>query len=255
VVRSHDVEAGRHPADDEFVAYYAARADHLRNTAYLLCGDWHFAEDLIQVAVTKLYQAWHHIERHDSLDRYARRVLLRAFLDERRRPWRREYSTMPHNPALDRVAPDSPSTDERMALRSALQRIPTTPGHRCRAVRLLRLSGVLVRGRRSHRHLEAGAAVGVLRLDDEHRLLSAGDRENLLQASIVRDGVPAPGGDLCSTDLADRIDPIFGAGTDCQVVVIDGVTSRNDPDVGATLIAVRFLQGGILGVVSQCRSV
>jgi hypothetical protein len=85
-------------------------------------------------------------------------------------------------------------------------------------------------------------------------VMSAGDREGLLQASIVRDGVAAPGGDLCSTDLADRIDPIFGAGTDCQVVVVDGVpirvTSRNDPDVGATLIAVRFLQGGILGVVS-----
>jgi RNA polymerase sigma-70 factor (sigma-E family) len=125
---------GRHPADDEFVAYYAARADRLRNTAYLLCGDWHFAEDLMQVAVTKLYQAWHRIERHHSLDQYARRVLLRAFLDERRRPWRREYSTMPNNPALDRVAPDSPSTDERMVLRSALQRIPK----RRRAVLVLR---------------------------------------------------------------------------------------------------------------------
>ena len=88
---------GRAP-DHEFVAYYAARADHLRNTAYLLCGDWHLAEDLMQIAVTKLYQAWHRIERHDSLDQYARRVLLRAFLDERRRSWRRELSTMPDHP-------------------------------------------------------------------------------------------------------------------------------------------------------------
>ncbi len=31
--------------DDEFVAYYSARASHLRNTAYLLCGDWHLAEE------------------------------------------------------------------------------------------------------------------------------------------------------------------------------------------------------------------
>ncbi len=85
-------------------------------------------------------------------------------------------------------------------------------------------------------------------------VLSAGDREGLLQASIVRDGVPAPAGDLCSTDVADRIDPIFGAGTECQVVVVDSVpirvTSRDDPDVGATLIAVRLLHGGMLGVVS-----
>ena len=85
-------------------------------------------------------------------------------------------------------------------------------------------------------------------------VISAGDGEGLLQAFIVRDGVPAPAADLCSTDLADRIDPILGAGTDCQVVVVDGVpirvTSRDDPDVGATLIAVRPLQGGLLAVVS-----
>ena len=125
---------GRHAPDDEFVAYYAARADHLRNTAYLLCGDWHLAEDLMQIAVTKLYRAWHRIERHDTVDQYARRVLLRAFLDERRRPWRREFSTTPHNPALDHVTADTPSTDERMVLRSALQRIPK----RRRAVLVLR---------------------------------------------------------------------------------------------------------------------
>src|SRR5205814_5957229 len=60
--------------DDDFVAYYVARADHLRATAYLLCGDWHLAQDLTQIAFTKLYRVWGRVERHDTLDQYARRV-------------------------------------------------------------------------------------------------------------------------------------------------------------------------------------
>ena len=72
--------------DEEFVSYYQARAEHLRTTAYLLCGDWHLAQDLTQLTFTKLYRGWRRIERHDALDQYARRVLLRAYLDERRRP-------------------------------------------------------------------------------------------------------------------------------------------------------------------------
>ena len=93
---------GEHESD--FVAYYAAHANQLRNTAYLLCGDWHLAEDLTQITFTNLYRAWHRIQRHDVLDQYARRVLLRAFLDERRRPWRRELATVPDSSTLDRVA-------------------------------------------------------------------------------------------------------------------------------------------------------
>src|SRR3954466_11500868 len=77
-------------SDEEFVAYYTARAAQLRNTAFLLCGDWHLAEDLTQTTFIKLYRAWSRVERHDVLDQYTRRILLRAFLDERRRPWRRE---------------------------------------------------------------------------------------------------------------------------------------------------------------------
>jgi DNA-directed RNA polymerase specialized sigma24 family protein len=76
--------------DEDFAAYYTARAGTLRNTAYLRCGDWHLAQDLTQNAFTKLYRAWPRLQRHDNLDQYARQVLVRAFLDERRRPWRRE---------------------------------------------------------------------------------------------------------------------------------------------------------------------
>ncbi|GAA1864129.1 SigE family RNA polymerase sigma factor [Asanoa iriomotensis] len=126
---------GRHDVDEEFVAYYAARARSLRNTAYLLCGDWHLAEDLTQITFTNLYRAWHRIQRHDVLDQYARRVLLRAFLDERRRPWRRELATTPGSSTLDSVATDEPGApDERKLLDTALARL--SPRHR--AVLVLR---------------------------------------------------------------------------------------------------------------------
>src|SRR5262245_54851705 len=110
--------------DDEFVAFYTARAHALRNTAYLLCGDWHLAQDLTQTAFTKIYRSWRRLERHDTMDQFARRVLLRAFLDERRRPWRREVATAPQSPALDPVPFEERWPDEREQLRGALLRIP-----------------------------------------------------------------------------------------------------------------------------------
>ena len=120
----------RQADEDDFVAYYTARGAVLRRTAYLLCGDWHLAEDLTQTTFTKLYQAWRRIERHDVLDQYARQVLLRTFLDERRRPWRREVSTA--EPDSGGYVDDEP--DDRLVLRTALLRLP----RRRRAVLVLR---------------------------------------------------------------------------------------------------------------------
>ena len=40
--------------DSEFSEYVDARALVLRRTAYLLCGDWHRAEDVVQTAFAKL---------------------------------------------------------------------------------------------------------------------------------------------------------------------------------------------------------
>lgn len=106
----------REVPEDDFTMYYNSRGDLLRNAAYLLCGDWYLAEDLTQTTFTKLYRAWHRIERHDTMDNFARRVLLRAFLDERRRPWCREHAA------------------ERLVLQATLMRLPA----RHRAVLVLR---------------------------------------------------------------------------------------------------------------------
>src|SRR5262245_12840833 len=120
--------------EDDFGAFVASRRQQLRNTAYLLCGDWHLAEDLVQTAFTKLYLAWHRVDRHEVLDQYVRRVLVRTYLDERRRPWRREHATEPDSRLLDAGAHHDPDPSDPRVLRNALAQL----SERHRAVLVLR---------------------------------------------------------------------------------------------------------------------
>jgi RNA polymerase sigma-70 factor (sigma-E family) len=80
--------------DAEFAAYMAARQPSLLRTAYLLTGDRHTAEDLVQMALAKLYLSWDKVNRRDSIDGYVRRILVNEHNSLWRRPWkRRETST------------------------------------------------------------------------------------------------------------------------------------------------------------------
>jgi RNA polymerase sigma-70 factor (sigma-E family) len=76
--------------DEEYSEYVAQRRTQLRRIAYLLCGDVHKAEDLVQTALLKLYVAWPRVRRAGNVDAYARRILVNSGIDESRRPWRRE---------------------------------------------------------------------------------------------------------------------------------------------------------------------
>ncbi|QNE16957.1 SigE family RNA polymerase sigma factor [Kribbella qitaiheensis] len=118
--------------DAAFEAYFAARSGAMRGTAYLLCGDWHRAEDLVQQTFTKIYLAWHRIDRREAMDNYTRQALVRTFLSERRRGWFRFESVGAE--AADRPAPGSGLADERMVLLAALMKVPP----RQRAVLVLR---------------------------------------------------------------------------------------------------------------------
>ena len=81
-------------ADEEsFRRYAAENAPRLRRSAFLFCGDWHLAEDLMQTALIKIYRSWSRVQKEDSLTNYGRTVLLRTWLDEKRRPWRRSEQT------------------------------------------------------------------------------------------------------------------------------------------------------------------
>ena len=82
------------PADeDAYREFVTARMDRLRRTAYLMSHDWHTADDLVAVAVDKLYRHWRRARAASNVDGYVHRILVNVWLDERRRPWRREVVT------------------------------------------------------------------------------------------------------------------------------------------------------------------
>ncbi len=89
--------------------------------AYAICGDWHRADDLLQTAFVKLYVGWPRLRDPAAAEPYARRILVRANVDESRRPWRREK---PGLEGLDRGATDMPAYEERSAVVDALQQLP-----------------------------------------------------------------------------------------------------------------------------------
>lgn len=68
----------------EYSEYFALRAVPLRRLAYVLCGDWHLSEDLVQGTFLKLYQHWPRI-RAETVDAYTRRVLINSYLSKTRR--------------------------------------------------------------------------------------------------------------------------------------------------------------------------
>jgi RNA polymerase sigma-70 factor (sigma-E family) len=76
--------------DDGFVEFVATRRPALRRLAYALSGDWHLAEDIVQNALIKTYIAWPRLQRQGGEDAYVRRVVATSFIDETRRPSRRE---------------------------------------------------------------------------------------------------------------------------------------------------------------------
>jgi len=71
--------------DEEFAAFVAAATPRLRRTAYLMCRDWHLAQDLTQLTLAKMYAAWPRIWRTADLPAYSRRVLMNAVFDLRKR--------------------------------------------------------------------------------------------------------------------------------------------------------------------------
>jgi RNA polymerase sigma factor (sigma-70 family) len=126
----------------EFTAYFRARRDVVRRTAYLLCGDWHFAEDLAQMAFLRLASAWRGIRDHGALDAYVHTILIRTYVAENRR-WfrRRERLTGDFGAASAGAASagaafggaafggaggtdPADDVDERMAMAAALRRLP-----------------------------------------------------------------------------------------------------------------------------------
>ena len=115
---------------DDFTEFAQAELTRLRRTAYLLCGDWHAAEDLTQIALTKTLLAWRRISKRENAHAYAHRTLVNAYLGQRRT---RKSGEVP----LDRLPEHAgqPDTAElRVVLLAALAALPP----QARAVVVLR---------------------------------------------------------------------------------------------------------------------
>ncbi len=120
------MRAGR---DEEFTEYVAARLTALRRVAYLLCWDWDRADDLVQGAITKMYVHWGRVRAVDHADSYAKAILVREFLSERRSGWARRVVVGAEVPDAPAVASDH---DSALDVRSALAGLP--PGQRATLV-------------------------------------------------------------------------------------------------------------------------
>ena len=121
---------------DEFTEYAAARQNHLLRTAYLLSGDWHGAQDLTQTALLNLCKAWNRARRADSVDAYAQKTLINAFIRGQRRLRREREVRAAALSRSERLCPtDDPDRPEtRLTLLSALDQLSA----RARAVVVLR---------------------------------------------------------------------------------------------------------------------
>jgi RNA polymerase sigma-70 factor (sigma-E family) len=117
-------------ADAEFTSFAQAVSSRLLGTAYLLCGDWHTAEDLTQTALAKVYASWPRISSKDAAPAYARRTLLNSYLaDRHRKRWREVLTSEP--PEVPAAAPDP---EMKLTLTDALAMLPP----RARAIVVLR---------------------------------------------------------------------------------------------------------------------
>ncbi|MGA6163195.1 SigE family RNA polymerase sigma factor [Amycolatopsis magusensis] len=121
--------------EQEFAEYFAAKRDSVRRTAYMLCGDWHRADDLAQTAFVSLHRRWRKIRDRAATDAYLRKTLVRASIDESRRPWRRERQV---EELPEPAGQGGPRLDDQVATRedllAGLRGVPS----RQRAVLVLR---------------------------------------------------------------------------------------------------------------------
>lgn len=86
----------------EFSVYVAARQHALVRTAFLLTGDHHAAQDLVQSALARTYVAWGRIRDKGAADAYVRRTMLNEYHSWWRRAWRhreRSTATLPEHPS------------------------------------------------------------------------------------------------------------------------------------------------------------
>ena len=107
--------------DAEFTEFVESAATRLRRSAYLMCRDWHLAQDLTQQTFAKMYVVWDRIRTGPNLEGYSRRVLMNLVFDQH---GRRKGSEVVLAEVPDEPDPATGGTPElRLALVDALARL------------------------------------------------------------------------------------------------------------------------------------
>src|SRR5579875_739114 len=108
-------------AIEDFTEFAAGAAPRLRQAAFLLCGDWHTAEDLTVTTLARMFASWRRISRQDAVYAYASRTLVNAYLAGRRRRRGREVLSG----RLPDTAAGPPTGELQMAVLDAPASLPT----------------------------------------------------------------------------------------------------------------------------------
>jgi hypothetical protein len=96
---------------EEFAEFAAAASPRLRRMAFLLCGDWHSAEDLVQTTLAKMFVSWRKIRRREAEHAYASRTLVNTYLADKR--LKRNQEILTSNVPEREIQLPSPETDCR----------------------------------------------------------------------------------------------------------------------------------------------
>jgi RNA polymerase sigma factor (sigma-70 family) len=188
----------------EFAAYVTSRREHVRRAAYLMCRDWHKADDLAQTAFVKLYGAWDTVRDRGALDSFVRSCLVRATVDESRRPWRHETSTEELPERARTAAPVgfggstgravagdmSGAVVDRQLMRQALEQVPSGQ----RAVLVLRF----------YEGLDVAAAAAALGCSEGNVKSQTARGLQALKAALGPEGLAAFGASDTATDDRSR---------------------------------------------------
>ncbi len=103
--------------EDAFRAFVVTRTPALSRTAYLLTGDAHLAEDLVQTALFKAAKSWHRIE--GDPEAYVRRILYTQNISW----WRSRRHMREHQMGGYDAPAAAHDTDLRLSLEDALARL------------------------------------------------------------------------------------------------------------------------------------
>jgi RNA polymerase sigma-70 factor (sigma-E family) len=137
--------------DRAYADFVRERSHALLRSAFLLTGDQHLAEDLVQDALARTHRAWSRLEKPGNAEAYARKVMYHAQVSFWRRP--KVVETLPGD-GLERHGGSTDDPAEAAVRRVTLQRALLTLSPRQRAVIVLRYF-------EDHTEAEAAQLLGV----------------------------------------------------------------------------------------------